>query len=102
MYPFVPNKSFGQLLYILPKTFTFLKTFISEISFIEVWFADQNSKPLETEDKVNITLVVNESAKYEKLMRYLVQPTDGIFVNSYRFLCFAKNMGENISKNIYK
>ena len=46
--------------------FTFLKNCISEISYIEVWFADQNSKPLEIEDKVNIILVVNESAKYEK------------------------------------
>ena len=35
----------------------FLNTFNSELSCIEVWFTDQNSKPLEIEDKVNITLV---------------------------------------------
>ena len=28
-------------------------------SDIEVWFPDQNSKPLKTEDKINITLVSN-------------------------------------------
>ena len=47
---FVPNKSFVQLLDILPKHFMFLKTFNSEFLYIEVWFTDQNSKPLEIED----------------------------------------------------
>ena len=37
----------------------FLKTFDSEFSYIEVWFTDQNSKPLEIEDKINIALVLN-------------------------------------------
>ena len=59
LFTFVPNKSFGQLLDILSKTFIFLKTFNSEFSYIEVWFTDQNSKPLEIEDKINITLVIN-------------------------------------------
>ena len=49
MYTFVPNKSFGQLLDISPENFIFLKTFDSEVSYIEVWLTDQNSKPLETE-----------------------------------------------------
>ena len=46
-HTFVPNKSFGQLLDISPKDFIFLKTFDSDFSYIEVWFTDQNSKPLE-------------------------------------------------------
>ena len=54
-YAFVPNKSFGQLLDILPENFIFLKTSDSEFSYIEVWFIDQNSNPLEIEDKINIT-----------------------------------------------
>ena len=53
LYKFVPNKSFGQLLDILPKNFTFLKTLNSEFSYIEVWFTYQNSRPLD------ITLVIN-------------------------------------------
>ena len=48
---FIPNKWFGQLLYILSKNFIFKKTFDSEFSYIEVWLTDQNSKPLEVEDK---------------------------------------------------
>ena len=59
LYTFVPIKSFGQLLDISPKNFIFLKTFNSEFSDTEVWFTDQNSKPEEIEDKINITLVIN-------------------------------------------
>ena len=59
LYTFVPNKLFGQLLDISPKNSIFLKTFNSEFSCIEVWFTDQNSKLLEVEDKINITLVIN-------------------------------------------
>ena len=59
LYTFVPNKSFGQLLDISPKTFLFLKTFDSEFLYIEASFTDQNSKLLEIEDKKNITLVID-------------------------------------------
>ena len=59
LYTFVPNKLFGQLLVISPKNSIFLKTFISEFSYIEIWFTDQNSKPLVIEGKINITLVIN-------------------------------------------
>ena len=37
----------------------FLKTFNSEISYIKVWFTNQNSKLLEITDKINVTLVIN-------------------------------------------
>ena len=59
LYAFVPNKSFGQLLDI---SLNFLKHFFknnSKFSYIEVWFTDQNSKPLNIEHKINITLVIN-------------------------------------------
>ena len=59
LYAFVSNKSCDQLLDISPKDFIFLKTFDSEFSYIEVWFTDQNSKPLEIENQINITLVIN-------------------------------------------
>ena len=58
-YTFIPNKSFGHLLDIFPENFLFLKTFNSEFRYIEVWFTDQNSKLLEIEDKIKITLVIN-------------------------------------------
>ena len=35
----------------------FLKNFDSEFLYFELWFTDQNSKPLEIEDKINITFV---------------------------------------------
>ena len=56
---FTPNKYFRQLLGISPKNFIFLKAFNTEFSYIEVWFTDPNSTPLEIENKINITLVVN-------------------------------------------
>ena len=55
LYILVPNKSFDQLLHISTKSFTFSKTFDSEFSYIEVWFTDLNSNPLEMRDKINIT-----------------------------------------------
>ena len=54
LHTFVRNKSFGQLLGISPKNFIFLKAFDSEFLYVEVWFTDQDSKPLEIEDKINI------------------------------------------------
>ena len=42
-----------------PTNFIFLQTFNSEFFNIKVWLTDQNSKPLEIDDKINITLVIN-------------------------------------------
>ena len=66
MHTFVPNKSFGQLLNISPKNFIICKDFNAEFSFIEAWFTDQYSKPLEMEDKINIILVINQHVKCKK------------------------------------
>ena len=58
LYTFVPNKSFGSLLDISPSNHIFLKTFNSEYDEIIVWFTDQNSNPLEIEDRINLTMVI--------------------------------------------
>ena len=58
LHTFVPNKSFGSLLDISPSNRIFLKTFNSEYDEIVVWFTDQNSKPLEIEDRINLTMVI--------------------------------------------
>ena len=42
LFTFVPNKQFGQLI-------------------IEIWFKDQNNRPLEIEDNVNITHIIGIS-----------------------------------------
>ena len=56
LYTFVLNKTFGSLLEISPPNHVFLKTFNSEFREIKIWFTDQINKPLEIEDKINITL----------------------------------------------
>ena len=58
LYTFLPNKPFGSLLEISPTNQIFLKTFNSYYNEIKVWFTDQNSKPLEMEDKINLTMVI--------------------------------------------
>ena len=58
LYTFVPNKTFGSLLEISPRNHVFLKTFNSEFREIKVWFTDQKSRPLEVEDKINVTLII--------------------------------------------
>ena len=58
LYTFVPNKTFGSLLEISPPNHVFLKRFNSEFQEIKIWFTDQTSKPLEVEDKINVTLII--------------------------------------------
>ena len=58
LYTFVPNKQFGSLLEISPSNHIFLETFNSDFREIKVWFADQKSRPLEVEDKINVTLII--------------------------------------------
>ena len=47
-------------IHISPKKVFMLKTFN-----IEIWFTDQNSKPLEIEDNININLVTNQRVTYK-------------------------------------
>ena len=58
VYTFVPNTPFGGLLEIYPTNDIFLKTFNSEYDEIKVWFNDQNSQPLEMEDRINLAMVI--------------------------------------------
>ena len=58
LYTFVPNKPFGSLLEIYPTNHIFLKTFNSEYDEMKIWFTDQNSQPLEIEDRINLTMVI--------------------------------------------
>ena len=44
--------------YFTPNLF-FKKSFNSKFTYFELWFTNQSSKPLEIEDKINITLVIN-------------------------------------------
>ena len=101
LYTFVLNKSFDQLLDISPKNFIFLKTFNSELSYTEVWFTDQNSTPLETEDKINITLVNNKSVTYKKW--FMIQFNQEIeYLENVMDFCLLLEIWEILVKHKYK
>ena len=58
LFTFVPNKLFAQLIAITPHSSRMIKTTNAEFLFIEMWFKDQNNRPLEIEDNGNITLII--------------------------------------------
>ena len=58
LFTFVPNKKYGQLITVSPNLLIMLKTFNTEFSFIEIWFTNQDNRPLEIEDSVNISSVI--------------------------------------------
>ena len=63
LFTFVPKKQFGQLITILPDSLIMLKTTSEEFQFVELWFTDQNNRPLEIEDSVNIPLILGRDYK---------------------------------------
>ena len=54
------HKSYAYLLNAKPSNSVILKTYNSEFDKIIITLMDQNSRPLEIEDKVNLTLLVNK------------------------------------------
>ena len=47
-----------SLLEISPTNHIFLEAFNSEFQEIKIWFTDESSKPLEVEDRINVTLII--------------------------------------------
>ena len=60
LYTFTPNKSFAYLLNVEPSNLAFLKTNNTEFDEIIITFTDENCRPLQIEDKVNLTLLINQ------------------------------------------
>ena len=58
LFTFVPNKKYGQLITVSPEMLIMLKAVNTEFSFIEIWFTDQDNRPLEIEDSINISLII--------------------------------------------
>ena len=58
LFTFVPNKQFRQVITISPHLLTMLKTTNEEFQSVQLWFTDQNNRPLEIEDSVNVTLII--------------------------------------------
>ena len=58
LFTLVPNKKYGQLITVSPHSLIMLKTVNTEFSFIEIWFTDQDNRPLEIQDSVDISLII--------------------------------------------
>ena len=59
-YTLLHNKSYAYLFNVEPSNLIFLKTFNTEFDENITTFTDQNGRPLETEGKVNLTLLINK------------------------------------------
>ena len=60
LHTFTLNKSCAYFLNVEPKNLVFWKTYDTELDEIIITFTDQNGRPLEIEDKVNLTLLINK------------------------------------------
>ena len=56
LYTFSPYKSYAYLLNVVASNLVFLKTYNTESDEIIITFTNQNGKPLEIEDKVDLTI----------------------------------------------
>ena len=95
MFTFVPNKQFGQLITISPHLLTMLKTTNAEFQSIQLWFTDQNNRPLEIEGKY----YTNNWVDIIK-MRYSTEPKYRKYVKGYGFLSFATKFGDKYGERL--
>ena len=61
IYTFTPNNFFTYLLNVEPSNLMFSKTYNTVFDDITITFTDQNGKPIETDNKVNLTLLFDKS-----------------------------------------
>ena len=59
LYTFISNKFYAYLLNVEASSIVLLKTFNTECDK-DITFMDQNGRPLEIEDKVNLALLINK------------------------------------------
>ena len=74
-----------------------MNTVSTEFFSVEVWFTDQVSKALETEDLCQFA--TNYWVDIIK-MRYSTEPKHRKFVKGYGFLLFARKFGDKNGKKI--
>ena len=60
LHTFTSNKFYAYLVNLEPSNLVFLKTYNTEFDEIIITHTDQNGRPLEIEDKVNLTLLINK------------------------------------------
>ena len=61
LYEFVPDKTFGQLISVKPPVFIECKTSDSIFDYIQIWFTDQDNNSLQIEDRVSVTLIIQNN-----------------------------------------
>ena len=96
LFTLVPNKQFGQLIIVLIHSLPTLKITNAEFSFIEVWFTDQNNRPLEIKDSVNRTLITRTKLQ----TKYSSQPTEVKYIKRYGFSSFTRKLGDKFVKRL--
>ena len=71
-----------------------MNTVDTEFSSVEVWFTDQGSKALETEDNVNLTLIRYFDASFTLLDRHKKEIFNRTKIQKICFLSFARKFGD--------
>ena len=67
LYTIRPNKCYAYLLNVEPGNLVFMKTYMTEFDEIIITFMNQNGGPLETKDKVHLTLLINKQKSHDIL-----------------------------------
>ena len=60
LYASTHNKCYAYVKNVEPSNLVLLKTYNTEFDYIFINYTDQNGKPLETEDKVSLTVLINK------------------------------------------
>ena len=74
--------------------YCFQKTNNIEFDNIIITFPDQNSRPLEIEDKVNLALLLNKL----EMTHYSIEPRSKKYFKGYGFLLLARNLSNKYGK----
>ena len=78
-----------------------MNTVNTKFSYVEVWFTNQNSKALEIEDNVNLTLFLALFLLGSIKMRYSAEPRFRKYVK-YGFLSFGRKFGDKYGKKLMR
>ena len=60
----------------ITRDFTYKFYFLKEFPYIALWFPDQNSKPLEIEDIINLISVIDVNIYLTIKIRYSIEPKE--------------------------
>ena len=64
LYTLTPNRSYAYRLNFEGSNLAFLKTYNNEPDDIKITFTNENGRPLEIEENVNLTLLINKKKRH--------------------------------------